>query len=153
MTQSITDIIKHQWQTDEYGALVEWQWERKTEVHGGKTAPEPLCPPQISNALSWDRTQDSTAQRHLTSKLSLTYRQWYCSLHGQTILQSNRPLVNKTRFYALSLGKVWPRRIVFNCTVIQERFLVDKVVRQRVYLREFGFSVSLIIPPNLHICL
>jgi hypothetical protein len=90
---------------DEYGALVEWQWEGKIEVHGGKTVPEPLGPPQISNALSWDRTQDSTAQRHLTSKLSLTHRQWYCSLHGRTTFQSNRPRVNRTRVYVMSLGK------------------------------------------------
>lgn len=100
MTQSITEIIKHQWRTDEYGALVEWQWERKIEIHGGKAVPEPLGPPQISNALSWGRTQGSTAQRYLTSK-----RQWYCSLHGQTTVHSNRRLINKTRSYAMSLGK------------------------------------------------
>ena len=133
MTQSITEIIKHQWRTEEYGALVEWQWEGKIEVHGGKTVPEPLGPPQISNVLSWDRTQDSTAQRHLSSKLLLTYRQWYCSLHGQT---ANTFLCNVTR---QGKADVSPRRIVFNSTETQERFLVDKVVRERVYLREFGF--------------
>jgi len=30
-----------------YGALVEWYWQGKTEFLGENLAPWPLCPPQI----------------------------------------------------------------------------------------------------------
>ena len=32
---------------DEYGAMVEWYWQGKTEVMGENPVPVPLCPPQI----------------------------------------------------------------------------------------------------------
>jgi hypothetical protein len=52
---------------NEYGALVEWYWQGKTEVLGEKTVPVPLCPPQISHRLTWDRTLASAVSgRRLT---------------------------------------------------------------------------------------
>jgi hypothetical protein len=37
---------------DEYGALMEWYWQRKTEVLGEKPVPMPLYPQQISHGLA-----------------------------------------------------------------------------------------------------
>ena len=33
---------------NEHGATVEWYWQGKTTVQGGKFAPVPLCPTQVS---------------------------------------------------------------------------------------------------------
>jgi hypothetical protein len=52
---------------NEYGALVEWYWQGKTEVMGGKPVTVPLCPPQISHGLTWDGTLVSAVRgRQLT---------------------------------------------------------------------------------------
>jgi len=37
---------------NEYGALMEWCWERKTEVLREKSISMPLCQPQIPNWLA-----------------------------------------------------------------------------------------------------
>ena len=37
---------------NEYGTLVEWYWQGKTEVVGEKPVLVPLCPPQISQSLT-----------------------------------------------------------------------------------------------------
>jgi len=37
---------------NEYGTLVEWYWQGKTEVLGEKPVPVPLCPPHISDGLA-----------------------------------------------------------------------------------------------------
>ena len=50
------------WLKNEYGELVEWQWQWKSKVLGGKkTVSVPLCSPQISHGLnnpnnSWFQT-------------------------------------------------------------------------------------------------
>jgi hypothetical protein len=44
------------------GALVEWNWQGKTEVLGEKPVPVPLCPPQIPHKLTWDRTRASAVR-------------------------------------------------------------------------------------------
>jgi hypothetical protein len=50
------------------GAPVEWNWEGKTEVLGGKPVPVPLCPPQIAHGLIRDRTRASAMEgRQLTA--------------------------------------------------------------------------------------
>jgi hypothetical protein len=41
------------------GAPVEWNWQGKIEVLGGKPVPVPLCRPQIPHALTQDRTRAS----------------------------------------------------------------------------------------------
>ena len=51
---------------DEYGALVEWYWEGKTEVREEKHIPVPLCPSHISRGLTLDRTRPSTMTNHLS---------------------------------------------------------------------------------------
>jgi hypothetical protein len=40
-----------------YGALVEWDWHRKTEVLGEKPATVPVCPPQVQHGLTWYRSR------------------------------------------------------------------------------------------------
>jgi hypothetical protein len=52
---------------NEYGALVEWYWQGKTEVLGEKPVTVPLFPPQIWNEVAWDRTRFSAVwDRRLT---------------------------------------------------------------------------------------
>ena len=40
---------------NEYGAVVEWYWQGKTEVFGETPVSVPLCTPQIPHGLAWDR--------------------------------------------------------------------------------------------------
>jgi hypothetical protein len=48
--------------------LVEWELAGETEVLGKKPAPVPLCPPQISQYLFWDRTlAAAVGSRRLTA--------------------------------------------------------------------------------------
>jgi hypothetical protein len=35
-------------------ALVEWYWQRETEVLGDKPVPEPFCSPYIPHRMDWD---------------------------------------------------------------------------------------------------
>jgi hypothetical protein len=42
-----------------FQALLEWNWQGKTEVFGGKPVPVPLCPPQIPHGLTRDLTRTS----------------------------------------------------------------------------------------------
>ena len=42
---------------DECGAVMEWQWQGKTEVLGAKTVTVTLYPPQMSYRLTWDWTR------------------------------------------------------------------------------------------------
>jgi hypothetical protein len=42
---------------NEYGALVEWQWQGQTKVLGENPVPVPRCLPQISRGLTWDWTR------------------------------------------------------------------------------------------------
>jgi hypothetical protein len=50
------------------GALVELNWQGKTEVLGEKPIPVPLCPPQIPRGLTRDRTRASAVVgRRLTA--------------------------------------------------------------------------------------
>jgi hypothetical protein len=50
------------------GARVEQNWQGKTEVLGEKPVLLPLCPPQISHGLTWDRTRASAVRgRRLTA--------------------------------------------------------------------------------------
>jgi hypothetical protein len=44
---------------EEYGALVQLYRQGKTEVLGEKPVPVPICPPQISHGLTWDRSRAS----------------------------------------------------------------------------------------------
>jgi hypothetical protein len=41
------------------GAPVEWYWQVKTEILGGKTCPSATFPPQIPRELTRDRTRPS----------------------------------------------------------------------------------------------
>jgi hypothetical protein len=56
------------------GALVEWHWQRKTEVLGGKPVPVPLCP-QISRGLNPGPTTNrmSHGTAFLKAKITLHY--------------------------------------------------------------------------------
>jgi hypothetical protein len=50
------------------GARVEWNWQGKTEVLGENPVPVPLCPPQILQGLTRDRTRASALRgRRLTA--------------------------------------------------------------------------------------
>jgi len=49
-----------------------------TAVRGEKPVPDPLCPPQISHGLAWDRTRASALMK---IKISLKGIQ-LCSWHG-----------------------------------------------------------------------
>jgi hypothetical protein len=50
------------------GALVEWNWQGKTEVLGEKPVPVTLCPPQIPHVPTNDRTRASAVRgRRLTA--------------------------------------------------------------------------------------
>jgi hypothetical protein len=50
------------------GAPVEWNWQGKTEVLGGKPVPVPLCPQQTPHGLTRDRTRVSAVEgRRLTA--------------------------------------------------------------------------------------
>jgi len=44
---------------DEYGAMVEWYWQAKTEVFGQKPALLPHYLQQISHRIPWDWTSSS----------------------------------------------------------------------------------------------
>jgi len=46
----------------EYGALVEWYWQRTTEILGDNHVPVQICPPHISHGLAWDCTWISTVR-------------------------------------------------------------------------------------------
>ena len=49
----LPSLSNHHVDEDEYGTLLQWQWQRKPEVFGGKSAPLPLCPPLCSHWLTW----------------------------------------------------------------------------------------------------
>jgi hypothetical protein len=51
---NIGDEWMNEWM-NECGILVDGYWQATTEVPGEKCAPMPLCPPQISRELAWDR--------------------------------------------------------------------------------------------------
>jgi hypothetical protein len=53
------DLVFFPWMIHEYGALMEWYWQGKTEELGEKPVPVPLCPPQIPHGLTRLRTQAS----------------------------------------------------------------------------------------------
>jgi hypothetical protein len=66
------------------GALVEWNWQGKTEVFGEKPVPVPLCLTQIPHGLSRDRTQASSVTgRKLTA--------WAMARPIKSYLQYNSP--------------------------------------------------------------
>jgi hypothetical protein len=47
---------------------MEWNWQGKTEVFGGKLVPVPHCPTQIPHELTGDRTRASAVRcRRLTA--------------------------------------------------------------------------------------
>jgi hypothetical protein len=52
-----------------HGAPVEWNWQGKTEVVEEKPVPVPLCPPQISQGLTRDRTRSLRGERPATNRL------------------------------------------------------------------------------------
>ena len=65
----------------EYGVMVEWYWQGKTEVLGEKhytddsteenPVPVPFCPPQIPRGLAWGGTQAfAVKNRQLTPRAS-----------------------------------------------------------------------------------
>jgi hypothetical protein len=57
---------------NEYGALVEWYWQGKTELLGEKPVPVQLYPPQISQVLARDRPQASeVSSRPLAASTSV----------------------------------------------------------------------------------
>jgi hypothetical protein len=73
-------------------ALVEWNWQGKTEVLGENPVPVPLCPPQIPHGLTWNWTRASAVRgRRLTACLS----------HGTAILNlsTSRIKLNSPRFF------------------------------------------------------
>jgi hypothetical protein len=50
------------------GTPVEWNWQGKTEVRREKPVPVPLCPPQIPQELTQNRTRASAIwDRRLTA--------------------------------------------------------------------------------------
>jgi len=66
---------RHHVDEDENGALVEWYWQGNTEVLGEKSAAVPLCLPQISCVLAWDRTWVSAVRgRRLTASVIQDFR-------------------------------------------------------------------------------
>lgn len=58
------------WHLSEYGAVVEWCWQEKTEEFEEKSVPVPLCPSKIPLGLPWELTRVSTVRsRRLTDVL------------------------------------------------------------------------------------
>jgi hypothetical protein len=50
------------WAISEYGAAVEWYWQRKSGALGETPVSVPLCPPQIPHGLTWTRTWTSAVR-------------------------------------------------------------------------------------------
>jgi len=44
---------------EKYGALLKWYSQGQTVVLGGNPDPVPLCPPQISHWMAWNRNRAS----------------------------------------------------------------------------------------------
>jgi hypothetical protein len=51
---------------NDYGTLVEWYWQGKTEVLREKPVPVPLCAAQILRGLTWDRMRASAVGDRLS---------------------------------------------------------------------------------------
>lgn len=58
--------------------LVEWYWQEKTQVLGEKYVLAPLCPPQISYALTRDftRTSEVSARRLTVRSMAWPFEYW-----------------------------------------------------------------------------
>ena len=52
-------VLQQHIDEEKYAAVVELYWQRKADVSGEKSVPVPLCSPQISHGLAWDRTHGS----------------------------------------------------------------------------------------------
>jgi hypothetical protein len=70
----------------EYGAVVEWYWQGKTEEHGEKPFPETLFPPQISHGLTSARTRPSAARSRLLTTWAIK-RPQRCLVSAMTLDQ------------------------------------------------------------------
>ena len=57
------------WWMNEYGAMVEWYWQGKTETLEQKSVWVSLCPPQIPHWQAWDRTRLSIVTAKSTNHL------------------------------------------------------------------------------------
>jgi hypothetical protein len=88
------------------GAPVEWNWQGKNEVIGGKkTDPVPLCPPQIPPGLSQDRIRASAARDWRLTAWAMARP----SVEHIAVWEANRhanaqeiPYPNRTRHWYLS---------------------------------------------------
>ena len=63
-------LVRKHVEDDEYGALVEWYGQGKTEVLGEKAARLPLRPPKMSLRLTQDQNPGLDSDRTLTNHLS-----------------------------------------------------------------------------------
>ena len=70
---------------NEYGAMVECYWQRKTKVLGEKPVPVPFCPPQTPNGTGLELNPGLRSDRPATDRLShgrAWYQYWRTTMFG-----------------------------------------------------------------------
>jgi hypothetical protein len=83
---------------DEYGTLVEWYWQGKTQLLGQKVVSVSLCPPPISHGLVWCRT---LAPATFCTELYVTQVSTCCR-HSPTPAGDPRVRVGRGLFWAFT---------------------------------------------------
>lgn len=92
-TTKCYDYVGGSWMNG-YGASVERQWLRKTEVLGEKPVPVPICPPQRPHALTWDWTLASPTTNRQPPRIS----------HGMACMLHVPLISSRTKLKHLQLG-------------------------------------------------
>jgi hypothetical protein len=77
--------------------MLEWYWQGETEVLGLKTDPAPLCPPQTSYGLTWDRIRAS-APRNIFNG---SYREHTLLFYPNTMINQVLSFVICSRQWAI----------------------------------------------------
>ena len=117
--------------TDEYGVLVEWYWQAKTEILGQKPVPVPLCPLQIPYGFDLEFNPGLQGERPAINCLGhgmvKTFFWWklFNTHHKKIVLYkvlSPRSCINKLRNRTTILRKYFKTHLLFENNNINSKF-------------------------------